>query len=326
MRRVQYWLTAHWPPLEGEIHSGVLIRRRADEPTKEAKRKAKELQGAIHRGDLVFVYETRDHGNNTRLRGKGKMKVVALLKVTGDSDFVEFTDQFIPVKETRWVAEVDCPVEIARDATGLKQLGRAYLNFGSPLKGTRIQLLDDAAAVRLLSYVCDPSVREKLVAECLSPATEGEDGDDEYQELSRQAEPDDRQEGPRRPGFVDTAAGRQVRRDPRIAKIRFLTAHYRCEIDAAHQTFTSRTTNEKFVEAHHLIPARVQIQKEFGDDVALDHESNIVSLCPNCHRLLHHAILGEKEAMLRNLYRIRRKELEQAGIKVTSAKLLRYYQ
>lgn len=324
MRRVQYWFTAHWPSAEGELHSGLLIRRRADEPRKEAKRKAKELQGAIHRGDLVFVYETKEHGTDRLLKGKGR--VVALLEVTGDSDFVEFPDRFVPVKETRWVAEVDCPPEVARDATGLRQLGRARLSFGDPLKGTKIQRLDDLQAVQLLSYVRDPRKREELITGCLPKQGEEDDDDGGYQERAREASAAPPKDGPREPRFVNTAGGRQVRKDPRIAKRRFLLSGYRCEIDSSHQTFISASTNQKFVEAHHLVPARTTIQEEFGKKVGLDHENNIVSLCPNCHRLLHHAIMGEKEAMLRNLYGVRRKELEQAGIKVTAEELLQYYE
>lgn len=323
VKRAQYWFSAHWPRETGQLQNGLLIRRRKDEPRNEVKRRVSQLQELMGRGALVFVYETKQHGTNQGLKGKGK--IVALLRVTDNSDFAEFEDRFIPVKETSYVAEVDCSAEVARGVTGIRQLGKAHLNFGYPLKGTRIQRLDRPQAARLLSYVCSAQKREKLLEECWPPEIAEEDGDEAYQERARQAQPADYEKGPRKAQFVKTAAGEQVRRDERIAKTRFLIAQYRCEIDSTHETFTSRSTNESFVEAHHLVPVRMKIQQEFGNSIGLDHESNIISLCPNCHRLLHHAVRGEKEDMLRHLYKLRKKELGDAGIRITMESLLQYY-
>ncbi|MGL4999965.1 MAG: HNH endonuclease [Cetobacterium sp.] len=46
----------------------------------------------------------------------------------------------------------------------------------------------------------------------------------------------------------------------------------------------SGTTNKQYMEAHHLIP--MNAQDSFKN--SLDVLGNVVSLCPNCHRMIHH--------------------------------------
>lgn len=323
MKGVQYWLTAHWPPESSERPAGVFIRRHKNKSKDEAKSAALQLQREIRRGDLVFVYETKTHPENRYLKGKGK--VIALLGVKQNSEPIEGKGRWIPVKETRWEAEVDCPSEIATHITGLRQLGKAPLNFGYPLKGTNIQKIDNSEAVRLLKYVCDPIEYDRLLQTYFPDEVENEENDRAYQERARLATPEDYQQGPRKAQFVETNRGRRVKTNPGIAKRRFLMSAYKCEINPFHQTFISESTNNNFVEAHHLVPVRPQIQEEFGDTIALDHESNIVSLCPNCHRLLHHAIMAKKIDILRNLLKTREKELNAAGIHLTVDRLISYY-
>jgi predicted HNH restriction endonuclease len=53
-----------------------------------------------------------------------------------------------------------------------------------------------------------------------------------------------------------------------------------------------------FMEVHHLVP--MKFQEEFT--VELDVPENIVSLCPNCHRIIHHAIDLQRKVLLRQLY------------------------
>ena len=109
--------------------------------------------------------------------------------------------------------------------------------------------------------------------------------------------------------------------DPGIAKASIVRAQYRCEVSADHQTFTSRTTNQNYVEAHHLIP--MKFQDEFVH--SLDRKTNIFSLCPNCHRLLHHATLEEKEALLRRFFGARKDALQGDGVVMSLSKLIECY-
>ena len=54
-----------------------------------------------------------------------------------------------------------------------------------------------------------------------------------------------------------------------------------------------------YTEAHHLIP--MCASKDFFPR-NLDRPSNIITLCPNCHTLLHHGSEDEKKRILRILY------------------------
>ncbi len=88
------------------------------------------------------------------------------------------------------------------------------------------------------------------------------------------------------------------KRNPRVALKRVMLANYTCEIDASHKTFTSAKWQAPFVEAHHLIP--MAFQNLFNE--SLDDVSNIVSLCPNCHRAFHLSIPEEKKRYISKVY------------------------
>lgn len=63
-------------------------------------------------------------------------------------------------------------------------------------------------------------------------------------------------------------------------------------------------------------------QKDFS--VSLDVENNIVSLCSNCHNLLHYGT--DFEPVLKKLYDERKSELEKAGIRISFEELMKYYE
>ncbi|WP_161625583.1 HNH endonuclease [Cyclobacterium qasimii] len=87
-------------------------------------------------------------------------------------------------------------------------------------------------------------------------------------------------------------------RDPRLARMRFDIVGNRCEVDPSHQTFVAQRTQLPYVEAHHFIP--IKFQHLFGDP--LDNLVNIVALCPNCHRGIHHAVVEHKYELIENIY------------------------
>lgn len=90
-------------------------------------------------------------------------------------------------------------------------------------------------------------------------------------------------------------------RDPRLAAMRFDLSGYKCEIDSSHDTFITQRTNRQYVEAHHFIP--MKYQHLFSDP--LDNLNNIVSLCPNCHRGIHHAVSDHKYELIEGIYQKR---------------------
>jgi 5-methylcytosine-specific restriction endonuclease McrA len=310
---MQYWFTTHWAGVDENTH-GVFIRQRK-RPRNEALALAEKRQREMHRGDLVFIYETENNEENKH--AGGRKKVVALVKVTDKPILRIGRGGWIQVGKTAWVTEIDCPAKYVNEITGIRSIGKTYPNFGG---GTNIQKIEKPQALRLLRYVCDRTEYYRLVREYFSDELE----DEEYQQSAGLAEPVDYQETPRKTQYVNVKGSRQVKRNPAIAKRRLLMADYKCEIDSGHQTFTSCSTNKNYVEVHHLVPLQIEIQEEFGNN-SLDNEANIFSLCPNCHRLLHHAVIDEKEDLLRRLFETRKKQLKTAGIDLTIEKLISYY-
>lgn len=74
-------------------------------------------------------------------------------------------------------------------------------------------------------------------------------------------------------------------RDRGLAIKRIQLEKYTCEYDPSHNLFDSRHTKLPYLEAHHLIP--ISLQKQIVQK--LDVIENIFSLCPFCHRAIHHA-------------------------------------
>lgn len=96
-------------------------------------------------------------------------------------------------------------------------------------------------------------------------------------------------------------------------------AHFCCECDMSHASFTSKKTSQRYMEGHHLIP--LQQQNAFA--YSLDVYANVVSLCPNCHRLLHLAIKAEKQYYLDRLFDARKDRLIVSGIDISHREFLR---
>lgn len=97
-------------------------------------------------------------------------------------------------------------------------------------------------------------------------------------------------------------------------------ARFQCEVDAEHVIPEKKNSIYQLAEPHHLVPLR--FANEFP--YSLDVEENIVSLCPLCHRQLHHG--QEREELLKKLYEDRKELLQSAGIEVTWDRLLSMYE
>lgn len=110
-------------------------------------------------------------------------------------------------------------------------------------------------------------------------------------------------------------------RNEQVAATAIQAAEFRCEADPDHKTFTSAATGKPYMEGHHLIP--ISYQGEF--EHSIDIKENIVALCPNCHRLLHHGTNDEKEEILLKLWLDRKEALFQKGIKIDLKTFLGYY-
>ncbi len=107
--------------------------------------------------------------------------------------------------------------------------------------------------------------------------------------------------------------------DPNKKEMAKKKANYCCEYNNEHVPFVSTTNKRNFVEGHHLIPMAYQDDFEKNLDVL----SNIVSLCPNCHRAIHHSI--DKENLLKKLYEERKDRLVNQEIIITFDELKNMY-
>lgn len=117
----------------------------------------------------------------------------------------------------------------------------------------------------------------------------------------------------------DGIATPRYKRDAKVAENALAHAHYRCECNPNHKTFIRKNSDKPYTESHHLIP--MQYSNQF--DYSLDTEVNIVSLCSNCHNLIHYGKDADK--LIKLLYKSRSKYLEMAGIGISEENLLRLY-
>ncbi|WP_299515697.1 HNH endonuclease [uncultured Rummeliibacillus sp.] len=111
------------------------------------------------------------------------------------------------------------------------------------------------------------------------------------------------------------------KRNPMISRMAIILAEYKCEYDKLHMFFTSDRTGENYVEAHHLVP--MEFQDQF--DNSLDVEANIISLCPLCHKKIHHATKEEIEPIIRELYLKRKERLKNCNINLEFGELMKMY-
>jgi len=97
---------------------------------------------------------------------------------------------------------------------------------------------------------------------------------------------------------VEIGSRKTYKRDPKLAILRFNEARYKCENNPLHETFIAESTKLPYVEAHHFIP--IKFQPLFH--IPLDNFNNIIALCPNCHRAIHHGVIRHKYELISNLY------------------------
>ena len=89
-----------------------------------------------------------------------------------------------------------------------------------------------------------------------------------------------------------------------------VSADFKCEIDARHETFIAEKTGKPYMESHHAIPMRQQ--PHF--DNSLDVYANLICLCPICHRKIHYGIKSERIRIIEHLYHNRSERLAKSGI------------
>jgi 5-methylcytosine-specific restriction protein A len=96
-------------------------------------------------------------------------------------------------------------------------------------------------------------------------------------------------------------------------------ADFKCELNNEHETFSTESSIN-YVEGHHIIP--IELYQEFTNDI--DHWSNIISLCPNCHRKIHLAKKEIKKEMLSKIWEMRG-ELIKKNFTIEMDELINHY-
>ena len=72
------------------------------------------------------------------------------------------------------------------------------------------------------------------------------------------------------------------------------------------------------MESHHLIPISFQPNFEYS----LDVYSNIVCLCPICHRQIHYGLINDRKKLLSVLFEKREERLINSGIVISYFNML----
>lgn len=127
------------------------------------------------------------------------------------------------------------------------------------------------------------------------------------------------------PKIISSGEKFVVKRDANIGCLAIINSEYKCENDINHNTFISKRTKKPYMEAHHLIPISQAQYMWNRKHKNIDCLENIVSLCPTCHRAIHHGEFDVKLAILKHLYDIRIDKLKDAGIYLSFEDLLKFY-
>ena len=138
--------------------------------------------------------------------------------------------------------------------------------------------------------------------------------------IDKQTAPFEYDNSPRPPKVSRTSTSLQYHRDRNVSENALRLASYLCEADNSHYVFRRKNGSTNYTEPHHLVPLSA---REDFPGVDLDREQNIVSLCSNCHNLLHYG--ADIDTLLRKLYEERKELLLAIGIKISFEELRAYY-
>ncbi len=82
----------------------------------------------------------------------------------------------------------------------------------------------------------------------------------------------------------------EYKRNPDIVVLALRNAKGRCEICGSLAPFLRASDGTPYLEVHHRVPL---------SDGGEDSLENVVAICPNCHREIHHGCESEKHRMLK---------------------------
>ncbi|MCW2484961.1 DUF3578 domain-containing protein [Candidatus Symbiopectobacterium sp. NZEC127] len=163
--------------------------------------------------------------------------------------------------------------------------------------------------IRLFSKSLYTSSEELFDLYALGLASLGEDSTDEENSENKKAKD------------KITGSFNLYPRDIKVASSAIRKAKFLCEYNYNHRHFKSKISNDNYVEAHHFIP--LSLQNKFK--CSLDIVENVVSLCPICHKILHHGIIDDKRPIIKKVFNERVSLLKNRGLEITLAELMKFY-
>ena len=93
---------------------------------------------------------------------------------------------------------------------------------------------------------------------------------------------------------------KRYKTDPDVSKTALNMQKYECQCGGVtHFSFMRKDGKTPYVEGHHIIPMKAQ--KDFPM-ISLDIVENIVGLCPNCHKMVHHGAELDVKNVLSKVY------------------------
>lgn len=122
------------------------------------------------------------------------------------------------------------------------------------------------------------------------------------------------------PDYEINNGAKEYKRNQSVVSNALAFAKYMCENNCSNNLFMRKNKPVFYTEAHHLIPLKFQEYFE----TSLDVEANVISLCPMCHRLIHHGLNNDK--VIEKLYKNRKSRLKKCDINITLEQLLFFYQ
>ena len=212
------------------------------------------------------------------------------------------------------------------------EIGKAFTHDGKPTQHYMCVLTVEQAEFILKLIL--PSQNTPLLKQVIKDALAvvSEDFDVDHDGVSVEAEIESRplpvspiRNGQRKPIETTTSASTNrviPKRNVTVAVNALCIANHECEVNQNHKTFMRKVSKLPYMESHHLVP--ISRFRDFR--YSLDIEENIISLCPTCHRLLHHGSMSEKEVILKKLYKDRISMLRRCGIDLSYKKLKEYYE
>ncbi|PKH47959.1 hypothetical protein CVH13_00117 [Dehalococcoides mccartyi] len=259
-------------------------------------------------GDWVAVYEPIH--DRDKIQSNGSSAIVALARITNTFSSWQPDGDFWKVAESELVYKNDVGIPAA--------IAVKILANDKSITGRRIGLFLNRNYSGRITNI-GPKKFYTIANYFVSDESET---DEDYQSRIEMATALENPTSiPSEPRYIESKGRKILTTDPSLGKFCLERANFKCELDINHTSFISKITSKSYVELHHLIPLKAQINFKSK----LDNSANIVALCPNCHRLLHHAIETTKKDSLRTLLDNRTSELIKCGTPIVFDELLQYY-